>query len=134
MYLSDLVGQIVRINHGGPESRTGWLLGVEQGYLVLYTKKDGVLYYNSAHVKSVTELAKQDKLRRDEAPKHIRAYNFWYLLRSMQDQPIQINRGGPEKIEGKLIGFSQDSLVLQDKKERKWIPVFHIKSVSVKGS
>ncbi|WP_180994273.1 hypothetical protein [Bacillus sp. Marseille-P3661] len=52
--LSNLVGQLIRINRGGPESRKGALLYVTEDYLALETHKDEVIYYSIEHIKSVS--------------------------------------------------------------------------------
>jgi spore coat protein B len=53
-----LLGKAIKIDRGGPESRIGKLLDIYDDHLVLLTEEDGVLYYNTNHIKSVTENAK----------------------------------------------------------------------------
>ena len=53
-----LVGKTIKVDRGGPESRIGKLMAVLDDHLVLLTKDDGVIYYNTHHVKSVTENSK----------------------------------------------------------------------------
>jgi len=136
MYLYDLIGKMVKINHEGPEARKGRLLSVERDYLVLNTKEDGVVYYNLQHVKSIAELddgKHQHHLHHlPDDPTFIRAFNFWFLLRALEGESIQINRGGLDKLEGKVVGFGPGFLLLESKKERIRVPIFHIKSVSLK--
>lgn len=134
MYLYDLVGKMVKINNEGPESRIGRLLSVERDYLILNTKEDGVVYYNAQHVKSVAELEKDDGRHLNDDPTYIRAFNFGLLLRPLEGEHIQINRGGPDKLEGRVAGFGPGFLLLETKKENIRVPIFHIKNVSIKGN
>lgn len=137
MYLYDLIGKRVRVNNEGPESRTGRLLGVGWDHIAIDTKEDGVVYYNLRHVKSIFESHGKDKdgprdgRDLDREPQFIRAMNFMHLLRSMVNEKIQLNRGGPDKLVGKLVGFGPGFLVMEQKNERMRVPLFHIKNVSV---
>ena len=53
-YLLSFIGKTVKINRGGPESIVGRLIAVHADYIVLLTK-DGIVYVNTAHIKSITE-------------------------------------------------------------------------------
>ena len=56
---ADLIDQLknetIQINQGGPESKYGVLLGVNNDFLHLYTEDDGVVYFNIHHIKSVSK-------------------------------------------------------------------------------
>ncbi|MEH7383040.1 hypothetical protein V7138_21430 [Bacillus sp. JJ1533] len=54
--MTSLVGEVVRINRGGPESKTGKLVEVKNDYLIIYDKMDGLIFYAIDHIKSVTKL------------------------------------------------------------------------------
>lgn len=56
--MGSLLNKVIKIDRGGPESRVGLLIGVEDDYIALLTKEDGVIYYHLHHIKSVTENAK----------------------------------------------------------------------------
>lgn len=131
--LEHLIGSKVRIFRGGPESRDGVLLDTQSDYLALYTKEDGVVYYNLSHIKSVIKNAKdgQNPHKTDEEL-CMKAYSFQDLLRNLKGSHIQIDRGGPESRDGKLLDVFSDFLVLETKKEGViYYKTHHIKSVSV---
>lgn len=136
--LTAMKGNMVRIDRGGPESRNGRLLDVKSDYLVLYTEKDGVVYYQLEHVKSLS-YAKHDKKERSEdnssreafvKPDYIETDNFSELLSSMRYKWVTINRGGPEKMQGVLADSNDDHLVLICEKEVCRIATYHIRNIS----
>ncbi|WHY64635.1 hypothetical protein [Neobacillus sp. SuZ13] len=131
--MKSLVGKIVKIDRGGPESRIGKLLDVYDDHLVLLTEDDGVVYYCTHHIKSVTENAK-DQLTFDiEVPEEFdfkKADNFQGMLSSLMYQWVKINRGGPEKLEGVLGEVNNDYVSLINKEEIVRLSMFHIKNIS----
>ena len=46
--------QTVRINGKGPESKVGTLVDVKGDYFVLYTEKDGLIFYKEQHITSLS--------------------------------------------------------------------------------
>jgi spore coat protein B len=130
MAYNNLTGSEVRINRGGPDSVQGFLLGVQHDYLVLQTN-DGVIYINGTHVKSISQ-TDGNKSRSMVTPQYVNAYSFGNLLQKLRHQVVQINGGGPEKVEGFIVEATQDYLILLvNGKEIVRIPVFHIKSVRI---
>lgn len=132
--LENLKGSRIRIDRGGPESRDGKLLDVFSDYLVLETEKEGVIYYKTHHIKSVS-LMNQKEMNNDEQQaepcQYVEAMNFQELLNKLKYSWVKINRGGPEKIEGVLVDSSDDYLVLTVNDEVNRIPIFHIRNISV---
>ncbi len=51
--LNSLVNEHIQINQGGPESKRGTLLGVNDDHIILFTKDDGIVFYLLRHLKSV---------------------------------------------------------------------------------
>lgn len=129
-YLRNLIGKNVKINRGGPDSLEGKLIAVQNDYVVLKTK-DGVIYINASHVKSITELPTHKS--RGWKPKYIVANSFVGVLRKLTKSFVQINSGGPEKVEGFIAEVSDDSLLLVDGQDLLRIPLFHIKTVKQAG-
>jgi len=131
--MKSLVGKIVKIDRGGPDSRIGKLMDVYDDHLVLLTEDDGVVYYCTHHIKSVTENAK-DQLTFDiEVPEEFefkKADNFQGMLSSLMYQWVKINRGGPEKLEGVLGEVNKDYVSLINKEEIVRLSMFHIKNIS----
>lgn len=129
--LAKLKNVDVRIDRGGPESRTGKLLDVFSDFLVLYTANDGVIYYKIHHIKSISRETEESILEQKEMPKFINANNFDDLLKNLKYSWVKINRGGPEKIEGVLVDSFEDHLVLTVHDEVNRIPTFHIRNINM---
>jgi spore coat protein B len=128
-----LVGKTIKVDRGGPESRIGKLMAVLDDHLVLLTKDDGVIYYNTHHVKSVTENSKDTMDIGIEVPENFEfksAANFQGLLDSLKFQWVRINRGGPEKLEGVISEINKDFLSLISKEEVVRVSMWHIRNIS----
>ncbi|MGG3467130.1 hypothetical protein ABES02_06275 [Neobacillus pocheonensis] len=131
--MKSLVGKIIKIDRGGPESRIGKLLDVNEDHLVLLTEDEGVVYYNTHHIKSVTENAKEQLEFNIEVPEgftYKQADSFHGLLDSLKFQWVKINRGGPEKLEGVLSDINNDFVSLINKEEIVRLSMFHIRNIS----
>lgn len=131
---TNLVGRQVKINRGGPDMVEGRLVAIPADYLVVSTN-DGIIYVNAAHVKSITETGQTGGTagNRSRSTSFITASSFSSLLSKLRHQFVQINRGGPEKIDGFLAEINSDSLLVVVNREIIRIPVFHIKTVNVSG-
>ncbi|MFC6331932.1 spore coat protein [Paenibacillus septentrionalis] len=133
-HLSGLVGKLVRVNRGGPESSEGLVLVAKGDYIVVYVKHEGVVYYNLEHIKSITLLKKPFKHlnkhghHREILWKHNKPHSFLEALRSKKNRLIKINRGGPDSITGVLTSVHRDHIKLIDKEEPVIIFTHHIKS------
>jgi spore coat protein B len=128
-----LVGKTIKVDRGGPESRIGKLMAVLDDHLVLLTKDDGVIYYNTHHVKSVTENSKDTMDLGIEVPENFEfksASNFQGLLDSLKFQWVRINRGGPEKLEGVISEINKDFVSLISKEEVVRVSMWHIRNIS----
>jgi hypothetical protein len=124
----NLIGRHVKINRGGPDVVEGLLIAVPSDYLVL-ASAEGIVYVNGGHVKSITEGSKS--IRRSRSHRYIAASSFKSLLNKLSHQFIQINRGGPEKVEGFLAEISSQFLLVIAGREFVRVPIFHIKTVNV---
>ncbi|MCM2532193.1 hypothetical protein NDK43_06995 [Neobacillus pocheonensis] len=115
------------------ESRVGKLLDVYNDHLVLLTEEDGVVYYNTDHIKSVTENTKDQLELNIVIPKDFeykKADNIPSLLEILKFQWVKINRGGPEKIEGVLCDINNNMVSLINKEEIVHISLFHLRNIS----
>ncbi|WIV18387.1 hypothetical protein QPK24_18625 [Paenibacillus polygoni] len=125
-----LLGKVVKINRGGPESFEGTLVKVSSDYMVIRSK-EGFIYVNEAHVKSVTEAGHS---HREKGPKQklIHSNDFQGVLKSLRLKRVQINQGGPEKLEGVLVSVSHNRLIII-LKNNEIVRVFihHVKTISV---
>ena len=138
-YFDFLIGKMVTIYRGGPESRSGKLLDVQSDYMTLYTPNKAVIYYQSEHVKSISEDIKsnstQHLLGDQEKVDYISKKNFNGLLSKLVNEVIQINQGGPERRHGILLAVRSDFLILLTEDDGVvYVKLHHIKSVSKTGS
>ena len=56
--IHSLVDRVIKVDRGGPESRVGKLLAAEEDYITLLNADEGIIYYNTQHIKSLTYNAK----------------------------------------------------------------------------
>ncbi|WP_147306887.1 hypothetical protein [Paenibacillus taihuensis] len=125
------MGMNVRINRGGPESLDGRMIGVQKGYLVL-RNSTGTVYVNSSHVRSVTDLPTNSSRGMSQA-QFIKADSFNGVLHALTRKFVQINWGGPERIEGFIAQVGNQALMLVVGQELVQIPLYHIKTVKTAG-
>ena len=94
-----LVDRVIKVDRGGPESRVGKLLAVEEDYITLFTEDEGIIYYNTQHIKSLTDNAKNQMQLDVEIPEDfdfIKGKDFKGILGKLTHRWVKINRGGPE--------------------------------------
>ena len=129
-----LVGREVKINRGGPDAVQGTLMDVRWDYMAVNCK-EGIVYVSDSHVKSITDTGRSGGAR-GPMGNPIPANTFLGVMQALRFRPVQINRGGPEKVEGILADANQSQLILTLKnQEIIRIPLQHVKSVSlVRGS
>ncbi|MGD8192197.1 hypothetical protein ACQCN2_19680 [Brevibacillus ginsengisoli] len=131
--LESMKYSLVRVDRGGPESRVGRLLGVAPDFFVLSTKEDGILYYTSHHIRSITEEPGNEKVL-SQYPNYVDAPNLSNLLTNLHNRWVKINRGGPEMVEGILTDNWEDYVVVIHNKEIYRIAVDHIRNISYTNS
>jgi spore coat protein B len=127
------LGKTIKVDRGGPESRQGKLLAVFEDYFVLLTETDGVVYYKTNHIKSVTESSKDSMKLGVDVPEKFEyktAENFHKLLESIKYQWVRINRGNTEALEGVLNDVNKEvaSLIVQEEVVR--FSMKHIRNIS----
>lgn len=127
--LKKMENQVIKLNQGGPESIHGMLLSVRQGYVVVNSEDDGLVYVNPHHIKSVS-LASEEVMDRENMEENmIIADDLYDVLHHFENKWVSINRGGPEAIEGVL--FLDDGYYkLTRNEEVIRVDPFHIRSVS----
>lgn len=133
-YLNTLVGKHIKVDRGGPESRSGLLLDVKDDFFTLLTEKDGVIYYNLQHIKSLTRDPKKDhETSAVKLPKtftYIKGESFKDILSKLSFTWVVINRGGPERVEGVLIDVDRSGISLVLKDEVVKVSDFHVRNIS----
>ncbi|MFS0858135.1 hypothetical protein [Paenibacillus taichungensis] len=129
-----LLGREIKVNRGGPDSVQGTLLDVRWDYMAMNCK-EGIVYINESHVKSITDTGRSGGSR-TQMGNPIPSNTFLGVMQALRFRQVQINRGGPEKVEGILADANQNQLIMTMKnQEIVRIPMQHVKSVSlVRGS
>ncbi|WP_206435527.1 hypothetical protein [Siminovitchia acidinfaciens] len=131
--MRSLQDRVVKIDRGGPESRVGKMLEVAYDHITVLTEGDGVVYYNTHHIKSLTENVKKGlnlELETPEELDYIKAGDFKSVLRGLKSRWVQINRGGPEMLEGVLEEANDDFIKVISNEEVVWVSRFHIRNIS----
>lgn len=135
--LDSLVGRSIRVDRGGPESRMGKLLAVKDDHFVVYSENEGMIYYKTDHIKSLSldtrdfsDVVEDPNAEQQNIPKYIDLDDFTSVLKNMQFHWVQINRGGPEKIEGVLIDATDTAVTVIVGTEVIKVLPFHIRSIS----
>ena len=131
--LLTLVDKVVKVDRGGPESRIGKLLAVDEDYITLLTEGEGIVYYKTHHIKSLTDNAKNEMQFNVEVPENFeykKDANFKSVLEQLKYHWIKINRGGPETLEGVLDDINEDYVTIVANEEVIRLSMFHIRNVS----
>jgi spore coat protein B len=148
--LKKLTGSMIKVNQGGPESKKGIVLVVADDYMGLLTEDDGIVFYNTTHVKSVSVQSISQNIDQNidqstpqsNSPIHydyfndiklddIHAQNFYDLFDYFAYKWVSINRGGPEASEGILVQEEGEHYTLVNNDEVIRIYPYHIKSISI---
>ena len=131
--MMSLVGKVIKIDRGGPESRVGMLLAAKDDYFVLFTKDDGFVYYKMQHIKSVTVDSKDSFSKEFEVLENMDYYqgeDFKSVISNFRHSWVKVNRGGPEKLEGILNEVEDDYVTIFSKQEVVQLAMFHIRNIS----
>ncbi len=131
--LLSLVDKVIKVDRGGPESRVGLLLSAEDDFFTLLTENDGIIYYSTQHIKSLTNHSKNQTEFNLEIPKdfeYIQADDFKGILNCLTLQWVKINRGGPETLEGVLDSVTDDYAIIVANEEIIRVALFHIRNIS----
>lgn len=150
------IGRMVNVNGKGPNAKVGKLVDVKSDYLVIYDKKDGLIFFKDQHIVSMNLAGKNDEkdesessneaeesaeYKVDKEEEHWNSLMETYHQVSDQDFAcslaklkycwIKVNLKGPESVEGLLMEIHDDYLTLVVKEEINRIALYHIKSISL---
>lgn len=131
--LLSLKDKVVRVDRGGPESRIGQLLSAEDDHFALLTEKDGVVYYKSQHIKSLTVNSKDGMDFNVEIPDDFEfsiASDFKSVVAGLKHQWVKVNRGGPEMLEGIMDDVTDDFITIISKDEIIRLALYHVRNIS----
>ncbi|RWS41594.1 spore coat protein [Bacillus mycoides] len=127
--IKGLVGENVKVNLRGPESRVGVLSLLGKDYLTLQLPHGEVVYYQLKHVKSLVRKVKE--VQGDYGSYFCSDEDtFLDVLNDLKYTWIKINRGGPECVEGLLSDIHDGNITLVNGDEVIYVINAHIKSVS----
>lgn len=128
-----LVNKVVKVDRGGPESRIGKLLAIKEDYIILLTEDDGIIYYNTQHIKSITYNSKKQVDFNVVIPRdfdYIQADDFKGVLEKLSLHWVKINRGGPETLEGVMDAVTDEVVTIVANEEIIHLAFFHIRNIS----
>ncbi|MCG7337229.1 hypothetical protein MHZ95_18390 [Sporosarcina sp. ACRSM] len=131
--LLSLVDRVIKVDRGGPESRYGKLLAAEEDHFILLTEDDGIIYYNTHHVKSLTVNAKNEVKLNFDIPRgldYVKAENFRGVVEKLRYRWVKINRGGPETLEGVMDVVNDDFITIVSNEEIINLSMFHVRNIS----
>lgn len=150
-FLESLIGRVVTIYRGGPESKTGKLLDVQSDYVTLYDQNNNnknnnndsqsnqnnqgiVIYYQAEHVKSISEDSKNNSMQvtqnDEQEVEYLKSETFDGLMQELLNETVQINQGGPESKYGVLLSANEDFIGIYTQDDGVvYYNVRHIKSV-----
>ncbi|AJH18341.1 hypothetical protein [Bacillus mycoides] len=129
--IKGLVGENVKVNLRGPESRIGVLLSLGKDYLTLQLPHGEVVYYQLKHVKSLVKKVKETKCDDyDGSYFYSDEDTFLDVLSDLKYKWVKINRGGPESVEGLLSEVHDGCITLVNGEEVIYVINYHIKSVN----
>ena len=128
--LQTLGSSFVQVNGGGPASKVGRIINVTAEYIVLSTKKDGLVLFPIALIKSVALVEVSFNSKWPEFP----VVPFETLNGALTQLVyfwISVSAGGPEKVEGVLIQVASEYIVLVNKDEIFYITTDQIQSIGL---
>ena len=129
--IKGLVGENVKVNLRGPESRVGVLVSLGKDYLTLQLPHGELVYYQLKHVKSLVKKVKERKCGDDYGSCFYSDEDtFLDVLSDLKYKWVKINRGGPECVEGLLSEVHDGCITLVNGDEVIYVINSHIKSVS----
>ncbi|RXJ02554.1 hypothetical protein DS745_06170 [Anaerobacillus alkaliphilus] len=139
--LDKLKYRSVRIS-SGQDVRTGMLVEVKEDYIGIFTEEDGVTFYTSSYIHSISEpnrsasdITYQEVEFQTFQPMNsqIIGKNFNQLLTNLKFSWININRNRLDRIDGLLVEIYEDYLTLIQKQMVIRIPINQIRNVSFAG-
>lgn len=132
--MESMINRQVLISRGEPESRLGYLLAIKDDHLVLQNDEEGIIYYKTGHIKSIS--LQKDQLTEPmieeskmESP-WLDVNHFDEILENMRLSKVQINRGGPESVHGVLLDYTDGLLTLLANHQIINIFTDHLKNIS----
>lgn len=130
--LNHLIGRMIQVNRKGPDSFKGQLLDLKSDYLVLDTDKARV-YLPTFHIRSIGAMSNDHSDSEESNWEEAQDYQEYFedLMASLKHQWVQID-GGPNKVEGVIVDFSRENVILSVKDQVVSIVLSHIKNVVIK--
>jgi spore coat protein B len=153
-FLDPLLGKEVKVNRGGPESKSGILLDFQSDYIALYpqddnsnddgnddekdqekdNKQNSVVYYQLKHIKSVSEDSKSNSTqsldKQEIDVEFLKSDCLIGIINEFKEKYIQINQGGPESKTGLALDVKEDYIILFTEDDGVvYFNIQHVKSI-----
>ncbi|OIK15725.1 hypothetical protein BIV60_08200 [Bacillus sp. MUM 116] len=129
--MSSFLGKMIKIDQGCQEYGVGRLLDVFDDYLVVQTEEDGVVFYITQHIQSVTENTKEFNILFPEGFEYKKANNLLNLLESQKLNWVKLNRDSQVNLEGVLYDVNNDMISLIHNEEIVYISFSHLHNISI---
>lgn len=132
--IRNITSKVVQINQKGPDSFSGEITSIKSDYIVLKTN-DALVLLPTFHLKSISYTPK-------ESPKFTITNDKWanefpdYFLdfcAILKHHWMEVTTGGPNKVEGILVGIRNQYIVISVNDEIVKIAAPHIKSIILKS-
>lgn len=134
-FIESFLNKKVKVGRGGPESKSGYLLGIYSDYVILWTDKKDIVYYQSAHTQSITldSTATENIQGEDGVDSLTYVYedSFVSTIGALKHNMVQINRGGPDCLTGVIVEVNDDYFTISVDKEVIFVFIQHVKSISL---
>lgn len=134
-FIESFLNKKVKVGRGGPESKSGYLLGIYSDYVILWTDKKDIVYYQSAHTQSMTldSTATENIQGEDGVDSLTYVYedSFVSTIGALKHNMVQINRGGPDCLTGVIVEVNDDYFTISVDKEVIFVFIQHVKSISL---
>lgn len=134
-FIENFINKKVKVGRGGPESKSGYLLGVYSDYVILWTDKKEIVYYQSAHTQSMTlDSTATESIKGEDgldSLTYVHEDTFIGTIGALKHNMVQINRGGPDCLTGVIVEVSDNYFTISVEKEIIFVFTQHVKSISL---
>ena len=134
-FIENFINKKVKVGRGGPESKSGYLLGVYSDYVILWTDKKEIVYYQSAHTHSMTlDSTATESIKGEDgldSLTYVHEDSFVSTIGALKHNMVQINKGGPDCLTGVIVEANDNYFTISIEKEIIFVFVQHVKSISL---
>jgi spore coat protein B len=134
-FIQNFIHKKVKVGRGGPEAKSGYLLGFFSDYFILWTDEKEIVYYQSAHTRSITlDSTNTQRIKEDQGLDtltYVHEDSFVETIKALKHNMVQINRGGPDCLTGVIVEVNDNYFTISVEKEVIFVFTQHVKSISL---